>query len=301
MDELEVCIDNLLLSKPLERKLYESKFIELYGNPIDSSVKGIDNFYLNKCRDVMDELHDVRADFNTNKDFYYSVAVNFAQVYIPIMISEYGIVDDQLINVLFDIAAGKNIKVFSSNDEANDWIFSVSNGSLSSLNGDYGAFRFDNYICFTLDCSVSFDESIKIATYKLLASMIHETFHFLIDVTCKEHFVPSDLSLANSGGSNLNEGLVEMYSLDFSKKYDLIHFPALYYVNDVNMCRILKKLLGVDYFDFCTFSCKYDEIIPDELLYKYKVNERIRYFSRNGIAFDPNNIEFVDENEIKFL
>ena len=130
----------------------------------------------------------------------------------------------------------------------------------------------------------------------MLSSMIHETVHLVINVTKEEHFNYGEESRLTSGGTILNEGLVEMHSLDFAKKYGLIHLPALYYLNNVSMCRALKELYGEEEFERLAFTGIYEEMIPSELLEQYKTAERIRYFSRKGFEVDPSQIDISEES-----
>ena len=62
--------------------------------------------------------------------------------------------------------------------------------------------------------------------------------------------------------------------------------PALYYLNNVSMCRTLKELYGKEEFERLAFTGTYEEMIPSELLEQYKTAERIRFFSRKGIIVD---------------
>ena len=91
-----------------------------------------------------------------------------------------------------------------------------------------------------------------------------------------------------------------MHALDFAKKYNLLHSPALYYLNNVRMCRFLKELYGEEEFERLAFTGTYDEMIPGELLEQYKMAERIRYFSRKGYFVDPTQID-ISEESIKTL
>ena len=87
-----------------------------------------------------------------------------------------------------------------------------------------------------------------------------------------------------------------MHALDFAKKYNLVHLPALYYLNNVRMCRALKELYGEAEFERLAFTGTYEEMIPSELLEQYKMAERIRYYSRKGYTIDSNQIDISDES-----
>lgn len=302
--ELVENIQNIILPKEQERELYGYIFKELYFDPTSNNKPGQDAFYINKINEIMSMLKIQREKYSDNIEFYLAMATSFAQAYIPKMIEEYNITDENLIKRLLNIANGSNIKIFASKDAANKWIAEMSNGEESELHGDYGAFKKFDCICFAPDIeiqgsSISKDQSIINAT-RMLSSMIHETFHILIDVTKEEHFIYDSESKLTSGGSYLNEGLVEMHALDFSKRYNFIHLPALYYINNVEMCRNLKTLLGEEKFEQISMYGKYDEMLPTDLLQSYMTNERIRYYSRKGMDVDPANI-VIEENKSKKL
>ena len=241
-------------------------------------------------RETLEQLKLIREKYSSNKDFYVAVSKMFAQTYIPLMIQEYGIVNEELVSKLLNIASGNGIRIFEKG-EAQSYAKKLGD----NINGDVGAFKYHDMICFTPDAEskqteVSTEESIINAT-RMLSSMIHETMHLVIDITKEEHFNYGEQSILTSGGSVLNEGLVEMHALDFAKKHNLVHLPALYYLNNVKMCRLLKELYGEEVFERLTFTANYEEMIPKNMLEQYKRAERIRYFSRKGITVDPNQID----------
>ena len=246
-------------------------------------------------RETVEQLKSMRGQYSSNKDFYIAVSKMFAQTYIPLMIQEYEITNEELVSKLLNIANGNGIKIF---DRGEAQAYAESFGD--RINGDVGAFKYHDMICFTPDAEskqpeVSVEESVMNAT-KMLSSMIHETMHLVIDVTKEEHFNYEEQSKLTSGGSILNEGLIEMHTLDFAKKYNLIHFPALYYLNNVKMCRTLKELYGEKEFERLAFNGTYEEMIPGELLEQYKKAERIRYFARKGYTVDPTQIDISEES-----
>lgn len=294
-DALISSISKITLSKEEEKKEYIPQFIELYGNPESEQIVAEDPYYLNKMRVTMEQLKSIRGQYSSNKDFYIAVSKMFAQTYIPLMIQEYGITNEELVSKLLNIANGNGIKIF---DRGEAQAYAESFGD--RINGDVGAFKYRDMVCFTPDAEskqaeVSVEESVMNAT-RMLSSMIHETMHLVINVTKEEHFSYGDKSKLTSGGSILNEGLVEMYALDFAKKHNLVHFPALYYLNDVKMCRTLKELYGEEEFERLAFTGTYEEMIPSELLEQYKMAERIRYFSRKGYIVDPTQIDISEES-----
>lgn len=294
-DALISSISKITLSKEEEKKEYIPQFIELYGNPESEQIVAEDPYYLNKMRVTMEQLKSIRGQYSSNKDFYIAVSKMFAQTYIPLMIQEYGITNEELVSKLLNIANGNGIKIF---DRGEAQAYAESFGD--RINGDVGAFKYHDMVCFTPDAEskqaeVSVEESVMNAT-RMLSSMIHETMHLVIDVTKEEHFSYGDESKLTSGGSILNEGLVEMHALDFAKKHNLVHLPALYYLNDVKMCRTLKELYGEEEFERLAFTGTYEEMIPSELLEQYKMAERIRYFSRKGYIVDPTQIDISEES-----
>lgn len=288
-------INKITLSKEEEKSEYIPQFIELYGNPESEQTVAKNPYYLNKMRETVKQLKSMRGQYSSNKDFYIAVSKMFAQTYIPLMIQEYEITNEELVSKLLNIANGNGIKIF---DRGEAQAYAESFGD--RINGDVGAFKYHDMICFTPDAEskqpeVSVEESVMNAT-KMLSSMIHETMHLVIDVTKEEHFSYGDESKLTSGGSILNEGLIEMHTLDFAKKYNLIHFPALYYLNNVKMCRTLKELYGEKEFERLAFNGTYEEMIPGELLEQYKKAERIRYFARKGYTVDPTQIDISEES-----
>ena len=294
-ETLKSSINKITLTKEEEKAEYIPQFIKLYGNPEAVQIVAEDSYYLNKMRETVKQLKLIRGQYSSNKDFYIAVSKMFAQTYIPLMIQEYGITNEELVSKLLNIANGNGIKIF---DRGEAQAYAESFGD--RINGDVGAFKYRDMVCFTPDAEskqaeVSVEESVMNAT-RMLSSMIHETMHLVINVTKEEHFSYGDESKLTSGGSILNEGLVEMHALDFAKKHNLVHFPALYYLNDVKMCRTLKELYGEEEFERLAFTGTYEEMIPSELLEQYKMAERIRYFSRKGYIVDPTQIDISEES-----
>ena len=287
------CIARITLKKDVEKEIYSKQYNELMIN---------DTFYSNMYKKTIEMLTTMRTNYVSNIEFYKSVAKMFASTYIPAMIKEYSITDEKLINILNNIGNGNNIKIFEKG-QAEEFVKSYGQDKIS---GDVGAFRFREFICFTPDNDskylvVSANESIYNAA-RMLGSMIHETMHLLIDVTKKENFAPNNSpDVKTSGGFIMNEGLVEMHSQDFARKYGFIQNPALYYFNNVELCRILKQIVGKEEFERISFYGNYKDMLsclPDELAQQYRINERIRYLDRKGISYDPTNIIINDESKI---
>ncbi|MBQ3307910.1 MAG: hypothetical protein IJG68_06955 [Bacilli bacterium] len=297
MKELKSCIENIKLSKQDEKQKNQQLFKDTYGLAEADLSTAKDNFYLKKYIQVIQYLTSIRNNFKTNKDFYTAVTSDFARAYIPTMIKEYQITNEKTVEKLNGIASGKNIKIFEKG-EAKEYASSFDR----EINGDVGAFKFMDMICFTPDSEnreeVSPKDSILNAA-KMLSSMIHETMHLVFDVTKEEYFNYGVESKLTSGGTILNEGLIEMNALDFSKKYDFPHLPAFYYLNNVKMAILIKKLLGDEKFKQFVATGDYKNLIPKEVLDEYKKAERIRYFTRRGLSVDPSKINL--ENETKHL
>ena len=292
-------INKITMSKEEEKAEFIPQFIKTYGNPEQDQAIGEDPYYLNKIKETVQQLTTIRNQYSSNKEFYEALAKEFAKTYIPLMINEYGVTDEELIRKLLNVASGNGIKIFNRG-EAQAYARSFGD----TINGDVGAFKYHDMICFTPDSEskqeeVTREESIMNAA-KMLSSMIHETLHLLIDVTREEHFNYGEQSKLTSGGYVLNEGLVEMHALDFAKKYNLVHFPALFYLNNVTMCRILKEIYGEEEFERLVFNGTYEELIPSELLEQYKIDERKRYFSRKGYTVDVSQID-LNEESVKAL
>ena len=295
LNNLNNNIKKITLSKEEEKKEYLPQFIEQYGSLEKEQNNAIEPFYLNKIIETINQLKSMREHYDSNKAFYTEVARLFAQTYIPLMIQEYEITNEELVAKLYNVASGNGIKIFNKG-EAQRYVESFG----EQINGDIGAFKFHDTICFTPDSEsktseVTSEESIMNAT-RMLSAMIHETFHIIIDVTKEEYFNYENESKLTSGGTILNEGLVEIHALDFAKKYNLIHLPALYYLNNVRICKEIKNLLGKEEFEKLTFNGTYEELIPNELLVQYKEAERIRYFSRKGYTVDSSKIDLSEES-----
>lgn len=284
-------IARITLKKDVEKEIYSKQYNELMINDI---------FYSNMYKKTIEMLTTMRPKFVSNIEFYKYMATTFAKTYIPAIIREYSITDEKLLNILNNIGSGNNIKIFEKG-QAEEFV--KSHGQYK-INGDVGAFRFREFICFTpdndsKDLVVSENASIYNAA-RMLGSMIHETMHLLIDVTKKENFDPNSPDVKTSGGFIMNEGLVEMHSQDFARKYGFIQNPALYYFNNVELCRTLKQIVGKDEFERISFYGDYKDMLsclPDELVQQYRINERIRYFDRQEISYDPTNIIINDESK----
>jgi hypothetical protein len=196
-DALISSISKITLSKEEEKKEYIPQFAELYGNPESEQIIAEDPYYLNKMKETVEQLKSIRRQYSSNKDFYFAVSKMFAQTYIPLMIQEYGITNEELVSKLLNIANGNGIKIF---DRGEAQSYAESFGD--RINGDVGAFKYRDMVCFTPDAEskqaeVSTEESVMNAT-RMLSSMIHETMHLVIDVTKEEHFSYGDESKLTS-------------------------------------------------------------------------------------------------------
>lgn len=296
--EIKSCIDNIKRSQQVEKQENQQLYKNTFGLSEEDLPNVKDDFYLKKYIQLIDFLTSIRNHFKTNKDFYMAVAIDFARAYIPTMIMEYKITDEKLLENLHNIAKGNNIKIFEKG-KAKEYASSFDR----EINGDVGAFKFLDMICFTPDVEnkeevVSPKDSILNAA-KMLSCMIHETMHLLFDVTKEEYFNYGIDSKLTSGGTVINEGIIELNALEFSKKYDFPHLPAFYYLNNVRMILLIKKLLGEKQYNQLLLTGNYEYLLPKELLEEYKKAERIRYFTRRGLNVDPSKINL--ENESKHL
>ena len=295
--ELKICIENMKRSKQEEKQANQQLYRNTYGLSEEDLPIVKDDFYLKKYIQLINYLTTIRNYFKTNKEFYTAVAIDFARAYLPTMVKEYKITNQKIIEEFNNIASGKNIKIFEKG-EAKEYASTFDR----EINGDVGSFKFLDMICFTPDVDnkeeVTPKDSITNAA-KMLSCMIHETLHLLYDVTKEEYFNYGLDSKLTSGGTVINEGLIEMTALEFSKKYDFPHLPAFYYLNNIRMIWLLKKLVGKSRFDLYVRAGDYQFLIPKELLDDYRKAERIRYFTRRGLEVDPSKINL--ENESKHL
>ena len=150
-------INKITLSKEEEKSEYIPQFIELYGNPESEQTIAENPYYLNKMRETVEQLKSMRGQYSSNKDFYIAVSKMFAQTYIPLMIQEYGITDEQLVSKLLNIANGNGIKIF---DRGEAQIYAENFGE--RINGDVGAFKYHDMICFTPDAESKQEEKYQL-------------------------------------------------------------------------------------------------------------------------------------------
>ena len=280
--KLRECINKIKLSREEEDKELVPRYKKEYFGEYNT-------FYYDSWKETLKNLIEIRQKYNTNREFYVAISQMFAETYIPLLIKEFNITDESLIDNLIKITNGTNIIIFDNDNQAAEFVNSYN----ENLGGDAGAFKFREYICFTPESEiigeVSKEKSVELGA-KMLASMIHETIHFLISISKDEYFNYKEESIPTNAGKILEEGVVEFLSLFFSKKYGLVHMPAMHYMNNVDMCMLLMQYYGEDEFYKQIFNFKYDEIIPSELLEEYKKNERIRFFSKKGYNVDESCI-----------
>lgn len=295
-ERIKELIDNLITPGHIEKTNNLPKARVMYGSPGEELMPKEPVYLSNYC-DKYKELISERTKYSSNKEFYNAIAKQFASEYIPTLISEFNITDQKLLDRLNRIKSGESIKIFASKEEVDEWLSAKTNGEKTSLGGDYGAFKYEEYICFVPDYNskgiVSVEESIEKGC-TMLSQMIHETIHLIIDIEVEERFTMDGMSKLTSGGHLLNEGLVEMYSLDIAKKYGYIHAPAPSYMNYVELNRLLKEYHGEEKFNTLARSGTYEQIIPEEFLKDYKINERIKYFADIEYKTQKQNIDTME-------
>lgn len=239
--------------------------------------------------------------YNNAMDFYRAVALQFVKQYIPLLINEYkSRLDDSTINKLLSIMSGEGLKVFSQGQAVLEgYIQTDANGNKK---GDDGAFSISELgiIGFTPESlPISDDLSLEEKRKEMVAnalrmkgSMIHETFHLLINVMLEERFKWKSngvgQSSLTSGGFILNEGLVEQHAMEFSKKYHFVHNPALDYFHYIDFCNELRRRLGENSFEEMSFQSNYMEILSSVLTIEqvnlYRLEERKKYLEKRKIT-----------------
>lgn len=295
--------------------------------------------YYNMLKNLRVILFEERKKYSSDIDFYRSIALQFANAYIPQMINDYGnVLSEETIQKLKNISNGDGLKIFNPGEAIKQGYISVNaNGKPS---GDDGAFAKSDLgmIGFTpesesskIDFSqlnieelckkfpeldkynlskLSVDEIKQLVTIenavKMLTSMIHETFHLLINVRKDERFYwVEDGKMKHqltSGGFIIDEGLVDKYATDFANKYGFYHLPSFFYMDFVDLCNEIESRFGKHEFDELAFSSTYDEILGKSLTpeeYKlYQYNERKKYLQkRTGSSVD---IILNDEYDLGF-
>lgn len=255
------------------------------------------SYYSNIVTNELSFLSSEVVKYDNSINFYRAVALQFVHQYIPLLIMEYkNRLDDVTIEKLLNIMNGEGLKIFLPNQAVLEgYIQKDSNGNKK---GDDGAFSISELgiIGFTPETSLISDEipledrrkQMVNNALKMKGSMIHETFHLLINVMLEERFKWKanglEQSSLTSGGFILNEGLVEQHAMEFSKKYNLVHNPALDYFHYIDLCDAIKKVLGDDEFENMVFQSNYMELLSSclsqEMINLYRVEERKKYLEK---------------------
>lgn len=94
-------ISNIKLSKKQERDIYGKEYISLFQDG---------SYYSSMYKDTVDSLRTLRENYQSNKEFYENVAKNTAKEFVPLLISEYNVQDEEKLLLLENIGNGNNIK-----------------------------------------------------------------------------------------------------------------------------------------------------------------------------------------------
>lgn len=289
---MEELIRNISLSKEEERKLNIPRYQALFVP---------NSYYSNMVLKEREILTNERKIYSTDEEFYTSVARQFAKQFIPLIIGDYqNQLDEETIAKLGNIMNGDGLRVFLPGQAVLEGYIPVdSNGNPK---GDDGAFAISKIgmIGFTPSSSNSKSESeVDVITnaLRMKSSMIHETFHLLIDVLMEETFLwisgGTKNSQLTSGGFILNEGLVEKYATEFSRRHGLIHNPALDYFHYVDLCVALENKVGKENFKRLVFQNSYKRILESTLtpeqINLYQFHERKKYLEKRKIT----DVDFI--------
>jgi len=283
---MEELIKRISLSKEEERKLNIPRYKELYVP---------NSHYADLLAKEKEYLTVERKKYATDMEFYTAIAMQFARKFIPLLISDYQRqLDEEIIQKLGNIMNGKNLKIFLPGQAVAEGYIQVDDNGRPK--GDDGAFAISKLgvIGFTPQSNavgVSDSEVINNAL-RMKGSMIHEVFHLLIDVMIEERFRwlkgNKEESQLTSGGFIINEGLVEKYAIEFSKRHNLLHNPSLDYFHYVDLCVAIENRVGIKDFDYMAFHFTYKEIFQSALTMKqlnlYQLHERKKYLEKRGIT-----------------
>jgi hypothetical protein len=291
---MEDAIKKISLTRNEEREINIPLYkLKVMGNP----------YYVNIINQYRDILIEERKNYNHNIEFYKAIAQKFVKTFIPEMINDYGeYLSDEKVNKLINIANGDGLKILEQGEAVKLGLIGVDKNGRK--NGDEGAFAKSDIgiIGFTPDSEISDldlnnkteEEKQKVAVencLKMLGSMIHETFHIMINVTSDEHFYwikdGIEESQLTSGGFIINEGIVEKHAIEFAVKHCFIQNPALDYFHYVNLCNEIEQIIGTNQFEQLSFNSKYSEILIKSMSEKeqelYKYHERKKYLEKRGI------------------
>ncbi len=299
MNEL---LEKISLTKTEERIINIPKYHVLFSEG---------SYYSAMLKEEQTKILEIRKQCPDDMIFYEKVAYEFANEYVPLLLQDYGIyLSPEKIDKVTKLLQG-NIIILRPGEAVEKGLIGLNENGKPS--GDEGAFAKseEGLICFTPESESSKmnmgdktskeKESIVLKNaLRMKGTMIHETFHLLINVMKNEYFEwqinGQEKHKLTSGGFILNEGMVEKFATVFSLRHKLCHNPALDYFIYVDLCNEIGSQLIEDQFFSLAFNNNYEDILStvlnDEEISLYKLNERKNYLNKSGI----NNIDKIYVN-----
>lgn len=284
--------------------------VKEYNMPLYDEMRK-DGHYYNVLFEEKKRLESIVNNFENNIDFYNYVALEFTNRYIDLMASEYkDKIDDIKISKLNKLKTNEGVKILKPKEAIELGLIKLRKDGKTA--GSESAFANGGTIYFTpgfedyrIDfSSLSKEQKNNIIVsnaLRMMGTMIHETFHLLIDVRDPnekiEWYENGVLSSSRgSAGFIMNEAIVEKYATDFAKKYKLPQNPALFYLHYVKFYEELVKINP----NHDVFKEDYNKILfstlnNDEInLYKY--NERVKSLEKNH---NIKNVEIIINDTIQ--
>ena len=312
---IKTLISRISLSDKIVKEENNKKFFSLLST----------TEYQNMLSTLQNYLLIEREKYSNDSDFYQNVASQFVQKYIPQIIRDYSLfLSEETIQKLVNIQNGYGLKIFNPGEAVSQGFVGVD--EKGNPRGDVGAFARPDLgiIGFTpanesskidfnnLDIEglykrfpglngnydltkLSIDEIKKVITIEnakaMLCSMIHETFHLLICVKRDERFYWNEngeiKSKLTSGGTIIDEGLVDKFAIEFAREHGFYHLPGRSYFDYVKFGDEIEKRLGSQSFNELAFNSSYYELLGNALTeeeYKYyQINERKKYLQGRGL------------------
>lgn len=278
------------LSLPKEelKKINEPIFLNLIDN---------NSYYGKLFSRYMKKLIDERKKYTNSYDFYYDTAVSFAEYYIPQILLEYGTyLDLNTSTLLLDIADGKRIKIFKPGEAIKKGLLNEGKYEAAFAKSDLGIIGFTPE---RTERKMSRKDSsdtdiIRVDAenaLKMLSSMIHVTFHLIVNVMREEHlkYTQEDRTYSTTilSGFILNEGIVEQLSQNFASKYGFLFMPNLYYFQYVNLAEEIRRSMDDKTYTSMILSSDYETILKslltEEQFKMYVSSELTKYFEKKDI------------------
>lgn len=288
---MEDLINKLSISKEYIISTNLVKYLEMFKP--NTYMQSLFNSYMKGIRIKKSNYSDEYA-------FYHDVLTEFASNFIPQLILDYGqFLDNDASSILLEVADGRRIKILKPNE-------ALELGLVSDSKYD-GAFTKDDIktIFFTPNVTNKGNEDdIYRNTLKMLGSMIHLTFHLIVNVTKpKEYNTRYNDKLSILSGFILNEGIVEQLTQEFANKHSYIYNPDYRYFHYVDFTNALKDRLQDNYYNMI-FTSDYEQILKSTLSEReyslYQTNELLKYFEKMRISQDMiiyNNEEEVNQKQ----